>query len=87
MATTVDPLTNESLVDLLKQELKIFSEDYFPLHEKQLKAIQRCIALVEEEEDKIIRNIPKRRAHVILKDLWTHIPEAFLLCSLAVTLS
>lgn len=80
---TAEDLTNESLIQILGQELEKFSEDYFPLHKSQLKAIQRCTVLVDEDEDKILKNVPKKRAHVILKDLWTHIPEAFLLCSLA----
>jgi hypothetical protein len=85
MATTTNSLTNENLVNLLREELERFSEDYYPLHQKQLKAIQRCTDLVGEEESKLVRNTPKRRAHIILKDLWTHIPEVFLLCSLAIT--
>ena len=77
-------LTSEDLVGLLDQELQRFSDEYFPLHTSQLDAIKRCTAVVDED-DNAATNVPKKRAQRILTDLWTHLPEAFLLCSLAAT--
>ena len=77
------PLNNDGLIDLLEKEIKKFSDDYFPLHSDQLKAIKRCTALVDTDESEIGDNSPKRRARTVLTDLWTHVPEAFFLCSLA----
>ncbi|MCJ1477235.1 hypothetical protein MMC13_005906 [Lambiella insularis] len=82
---TAIAMCNVMLVELLENRFHKFSEKDFPLHETELKSIKRCTELVKEEGKKIIRNVPKRRAHIILKDLWTHIPEAFILCALVVT--
>ncbi|KJZ77305.1 hypothetical protein HIM_03029 [Hirsutella minnesotensis 3608] len=80
-----DVLTNEKLVSLLKEELKRYSDEYYPLHTRQLNAIKRCTALVNTVESDIGDNSPKRRAHAILTDLWMHAPEVFFLCSTAAT--
>lgn len=78
-------LTNSALVNLLMQELEKFSDDYYPLHSSQLNAIKRCRSLVGIDDSEVGDNTTKRRARIILVDLWTHSPEAFLLCSLAIT--
>jgi hypothetical protein len=85
MSTTKkkETLDNSGLIDLLDKEIKKFSDDYFPLHSDQLKGVKRCTALVDTGESEIGDNAPKRRARTILTDLWTHVPEAFFLCSLA----
>lgn len=76
-------LTNETFVNLLDGELKKFSDDYFPLHSRQLGSIKRCTAVVDEVG--IGKNLPRQRAHDILNDLWTHAPEVFVLAALAAT--
>ena len=79
-----EPLNNHGLVVLLENEMRTFSDDYFPLHSNQVKGIRRCTALVDTNESEIGDNSPRRRARTILTDLWTHVPEAFFLCSLAI---
>lgn len=78
-------LDNSGFIELLDKELERFSDDSFPLSDKQLQAIRRCTNLVNTDKSDIGDNAPKRRARGILIDLWTHIPEVFFLCSLATT--
>lgn len=76
-------LTDEKLLKLVEKERTKFSSDYVPLHEKDLGAVKNCSALIAEDRNSIKRNTPKTRAHIILTDVWTHLPEVFVLCSLA----
>ena len=78
-----DQLTDEKLLELVERQRTNFSGDYIPLHQKDLDAVQKCSALVAEDRNEIKRNTSKTRAHIILKDIWTYLPEVFVLCSLA----
>ena len=85
MPKTKITLTNTILVELLKQELAKFSDQYYPLHARQIQGIKRCTALAETDANEIGDNSPRRRAHNILSDLWTHVPPAFFLCGLSIS--
>merc|ERR1712098_661135 len=63
---------------------KKFSEHFYPLHAKDLLALKQCAQLVDLDPTVIGDNAPRRRAKTILTDLWTHAPELFFLCSLAI---
>jgi hypothetical protein len=63
-------LTTSKLVDLLEAERKEFSEDYFPLTNEQLQGVEKYSKLVTINRHAIVRNIPKKRAHAILSDIW-----------------
>ncbi|KAI1318034.1 hypothetical protein F5Y16DRAFT_392389 [Xylariaceae sp. FL0255] len=76
-------LTNDEFIEHLKNGLQMFTTELYPLHPKQIGAIQRCTAIVDDETS--APNVPKKRAKQILLDLWTHSPETFLLCSLSMT--
>jgi hypothetical protein len=78
-------LTDEKLLELVEKERHTFSGDYFPLHHKNLDAVKKCSDLIAQDRNSIHRNTPKTRAHTILTDIWAHLPEVFVLCSLAIT--
>ena len=76
-------LTNEILLELVETQPTKFSGEYVPLHQKDLDAAKKCSALITQDRNLIKRNTAKTRAHIILTDVWTHLPEVFVLCSLA----
>lgn len=76
-------LTDDELLDLIEKERSAFSDDYVPLHHEKLDALKKCSNLVAKDRNSISRNTQKRRAHIILTDIWAYLPEVFVLCSLA----
>jgi hypothetical protein len=77
-------LTDEEFIGILETERKTYSTEFVPLHPKKLKRIRKCVELTAEARDSIHRNFPKKRAHIILTDLWTSVPEVFVLCASAI---
>ncbi|KFY65434.1 hypothetical protein V496_02558 [Pseudogymnoascus sp. VKM F-4515 (FW-2607)] len=80
-------LTGDELVELLSMARKTFSDDYIQLHDKKIAAIKNCAALVAIDPTTIRRNVPRKRAHTILTDIWRDLPEVFVLCSVAITIA
>jgi len=77
-------LTNEKLINILETERRTYTDELVPLHPTKLSLIQKSVALTIQNRDSIKRNVPKKRAHIILNDLWTSIPEAFVLSTAAI---
>ncbi|KJZ70603.1 hypothetical protein HIM_09991 [Hirsutella minnesotensis 3608] len=81
-----DPIsTNDVLVAVLDRECNKFTDQYFPIHAKQIRSLEAALALVNTDKHSIKRNWSKSRAANILTDLWTHVQEAYILCALATT--
>ncbi|KAH8910550.1 hypothetical protein BR93DRAFT_274356 [Coniochaeta sp. PMI_546] len=78
-------LTTSGLIKLLEDELNTYSSEYYPLHASRLKRIEKCSTLVDADAGEFPTNVPKRRAHSILRDLWTYAPQVFFLCASATT--
>ncbi|KAI0388451.1 hypothetical protein F5Y17DRAFT_206859 [Xylariaceae sp. FL0594] len=77
--------TNEAFVDILERECGKFTDQYFPLHKKQVASLKAATALVNADKSSIRKNPGKSRAATIFTDLWTHAKEAYVLCALATT--
>lgn len=78
------PITsNAELVETLEHECCKFTDQYFPLHGKQIRSLEAAMALVNADKGSMRRNPGKSRAATILTDLWTHVQEAYILCALA----
>jgi hypothetical protein len=74
-------LTIEIFIDLLDCELAKYSHDYVPLHKSKENRIAKCCEIAVLDRSAIAKNPRKRRAHDILNDLWTILPEVFVLCA------
>jgi hypothetical protein len=77
-------LTDEKIIDIFEAELQTYKDELVPLHPKKRDLIRKSVKLTVLDHHSIKRNAPKKRAHIILNDLWTSIPEAFLLCATAI---
>jgi hypothetical protein len=72
-------LTPNSLLDLIKEATEQFSDDMIPLSKNQKDAILRFSAYMTEDPK---RNHLKKASQGILRDMWKHMPEVFILCAL-----
>jgi hypothetical protein len=76
-------LDDNKFIAGLQEKLQEFSVECFPLTTKQIDRLKRSKLLIAQDASDIVKNIPKKRAHTILTELWTHLPEVYFLCSLA----
>ena len=74
--------TDENLIKLLKNQLMGFSDTYVPLTAKDLAAVLKFSSILTWDRNGTVKNFVKRRAQSVLTDIWTHLPAAFVLCSL-----
>jgi hypothetical protein len=74
-------LTDEKLIELLEGERKTYSREYVPLHQTKITSIEKCCKLAAENPKDIRRNVPRKRACMILSDLWASAPAVFVLCA------
>ena len=81
-------LTDESLIDLLEKQRRIFTDRYRPLLTAQETALQKANNLVAEPPKFLKRNHSKKKANNILNDIKNCIShDVFVLCALATNLS
>ncbi|KAG8664441.1 hypothetical protein FPOAC2_14343 [Fusarium poae] len=78
-------LDDNKFIAGLQEKLREFSLGYLPLTTKQINRLKQSKLLIAQDASHIVKNIPKKRAHTILTELWTHLPEVYFLCSLAFT--
>ncbi len=79
-------LTDEGLVALLKAQHARFSIREIFLSTKEQGRLQKCTELVAQQPATIGKNAPRKRARMILVDLWNNFPDVFFLCSTATSL-
>lgn len=70
----------DKLFELVKKEFKTFSDDLIPLPKTQKKTVLKFTTYMTEEITK--RNFVKERSQDIMRDIWEHMPEVFVLCAL-----
>ncbi|KAL5403466.1 hypothetical protein PMIN04_012824 [Paraphaeosphaeria minitans] len=70
----------DTLFDLVKEEFENFSDDLIPLSSIQEKTILKFTTYTIEEITK--RNRVKGTSQSIMRDMWEHMPEVFILCAL-----
>lgn len=80
-------LTDEKLIFILKSERITYSGDYFPLYCTKIISIEKRSKLIAENLKEIRRNILRKRACVILNNLWKSAPAMFVLCALVTLLN
>ena len=80
--TSQEALTISELIQLIKEKRDCFDEHHVPLSQTQVDAVERFLAWIAVDRKAIRRNPAKKKSHLILSDLWTHIPEVFILCAL-----
>ena len=78
-------MTDESLRDIAAETLGSFKDHYIPIPESRIIAAQRCLKLVEMDPTSIIKHTVKRRAHLIMCELWKRSAELSILVALSVT--
>lgn len=78
-------LTTAKFVDILQVELGRWTEHQPLLCAKELDRLRKATDLVAEDPTTITRNAQKKRVHMILKELWSHLPQVFILCALKIT--
>ncbi|KAB8244557.1 hypothetical protein BDV35DRAFT_359648 [Aspergillus flavus] len=78
-----ETLSNSKFIELLDAKRQQLLGNILPLTGNQLRGIRKCSKLVTVDPETLRRNIPKKRAHTILSELWRHCKELFILCSLS----
>lgn len=71
------------LIDIFDTTRRQFQDDYLPLTHEQLQRVDKCSKLVKQDPSTMHRNIPKKRAHTILSEIWAHCPDLFIICALS----
>lgn len=71
------------LIDTFDVIRRQFSDNYLPLTGEQLQRVDKCSRLVEQDPSTIRQNAPKKRAHIVLSEIWTHRPDFFIICALS----
>lgn len=69
------------LLEVIEKERQRFSDRHIPLSEKQIKAVKGFSDYVADDRTSR-RDYYGKRAQVILRDIWKHIPYVFILCAL-----
>ena len=77
-----EDFTLDTLIDRFKKQKECFSDQHVPLSTTQIETIKRVSAFIAQDISTIQRNHLKKRACLILNDLWMHRKETFLLCAL-----
>lgn len=77
--------TIDELIGVLETERTAFGTEYFALSEKQRTSLKKFTDLVNLSANDVHNNANKKRAQVIMVDLWRHVPEVFILCALPMT--
>ena len=78
------PLKDESLIELLEQQRRKFTDLYRPLLTAQELAVRKANKLIAEPPEFLKQNHSKKRANNILNDIKNCISiEVYILCALA----
>ena len=81
--TSKSQLTDESLINLLENQRRTFTDQYRPLLTAQETALQKANGVVAEPQESLKRNYSKKKANNILNDIKNCIShDVFVLCAL-----